>query len=354
MPRPIVVGIAQAFKESFSVDEVAVAFERAIHAAGAEPRVIRASDGGDGLLDALAPAITDWTFHETVDPLLRPISVRVGWMGREAIIESRLAIGLSTLIAGERDPLRTSSRGVGQLVAATSGAGAERVYVGLGGSATMDGGVGMARAWGFEPRGAGGTTLPEGGGSLQRLTELLPGHPPETEIVGLCDVANPLLGSRGARAFARQKGASPEAEDLLYGGLERLVTLTGAEAMAAEPGAGAAGGLGFGLRWFGKGRLVPGAVWVLDRLGFGAEVERATAVLVGEGAFDRTSLEGKLSGMVLARAEATGKARILVAPRAEHVPEGTVVESGGEMWDLAELEQRAYRAVGQALRLLGA
>jgi glycerate kinase len=352
--RPVVLGIAQAFKESFTADAVARAYERAIRDAGGEPRVLRASDGGDGLLEALTPVITHWTSHDVADPLLRPVTVRVGWMGSEAIIESRLAVGLSVLSPDERDPLRTSTRGVGLLIARAAEAGAERVYVGLGGSATMDGGMGMARTWGVVPHAADGRELDEGGGALVDLARLDRGQPPEVDVVGLCDVSNPLLGERGARVFARQKGATADAEAALDRGLERLVRVLGAEDAAAEPGAGAAGGLGFGLRLFAGGRLVPGASWVLERLGFEAAVGAASAVLVGEGRFDRTSLEGKLSGVVLARARAQGVAHVLIAPRAEHVPEDTIVESGGAPWDLAELERRAYRAVSHALGLLGA
>lgn len=353
MSRPVVVGVAQAFKETFGVDDVARAFERAIERAGAQPHVIRASDGGDGLLDALAPIITRWTTHVVADPLLRPATVRVGWMHDAAVIESRLAIGLSLLAGSDRDPLRTSTRGVGELLRMVADAGAHTVIVGLGGSATMDGGLGMARAWGAMPSAGDGSALGEGGGALLDLAQLTPGSRPAVEVVALCDVANPLLGPRGARVFARQKGASPEGEDRLHQGLERLVAVTGGTECAGEAGAGAAGGLGFGLRQFAGARLVPGAPWVLDRLGFADALQGAAAVLTGEGAFDRTSLEGKLSGVVLARGDAAGVTRVLVAPSAHQVPAGTVVETGGSRWDLQELEDRTYRAVGHALGLLG-
>jgi len=239
-------------------------------------------------------------------------------------------------------------------MAAVADAGAQAVLVGLGGSATMDGGMGMARAWGAVPSGPDGTELDEGGGALHRLAQLTPGTRPAVEVVGLCDVANPLLGPRGARVFARQKGASPDGEDLLHLGLERLVAIAGGADLAEEPGSGAAGGLGFGLRRFAGATLAPGAPWVLDRLGFADALRGAAVVVTGEGAFDRTSLEGKLSGVVLARGEAAGVARVLVAPSAEQVPAGTVVECGGDRWDLKELEDRTYRAVGHTLRLLGA
>ncbi len=155
--------------------------------------------------------------------------------------------------------------------------------------------------------------------------------------------------------YAPQKGASPEAVERLARGLERLAMVadaTGAAGTASQPGAGAAGGLGFGILHFGQGTLVAGAEWVLDRVELWRALSGASAVLVGEGAFDRTSLEGKLTGAVITRARAAGVTAVLVTPRAEAVPADVVLESGGSPWDLAELERRAAVAVGRVLRLL--
>jgi glycerate kinase len=219
----------------------------------------------------------------------------------------------------------------------------------------MDGGVGMARAWGWLPRDAEGRELPEGGGALRALDRLDTGTRPAAAVIGLCDVANPLLGNRGAGVYARQKGATPAEEDRLAEGLERLADLTGQRgpaAHASRPGAGAAGGLGFGILQFAGGRLEPGASWVLDQVGFDTALDGAALVLVAEGAFDRTSLEGKLTGVGIARARAAGVGAALAAPVAADVPRDVPYEAGGGRWDLAELERRAERTVERALRLL--
>lgn len=358
MPRAVVAAVAQAFKGSFSIREVEAALHRAIERAGSQSRVIRGSDGGDGLLDALAGLAVRRTHHRSEDPLGRSITVPIDWLDdRTAVVESRLACGLSLLSEDERDPLRTSTRGVGMLVQGAAAAGARMVYVGLGGSATMDGGVGMARAWGWVPRDAAGRELPEGGGALPALARLDDGTLPTATVVGLSDVSNPLLGSRGARVYARQKGASPAGADRLAAGLARLAAVTGhrvGAGHASQPGSGAAGGLGFGILQFAGGRLEPGAAWVLDRVGFAAALAGADLLLVAEGAFDRTSLEGKLTGVAMARARAAGVGIALAAPSASDVPSDVAYEAGGGRWDLTELERRGTRAVQRALRLLRA
>jgi glycerate kinase len=312
--------------------------------------------GGDGLLEALGSKLARRTSHPAEDPLRRPISAEIGWLdGQTAVVESRLACGLSLLDAGERAPLETTTRGVGLLIREAAAAGARRVYVGLGGSATMDGGVGMARAWGWIPRDATGQELAEGGGALPDLAELVPGTRPGAELVGLCDVRNPLTGDAGARIYAPQKGASPREVERLARGLERLaaVALAGKESVLPDaPGSGAAGGLGFGLLLFGGGVLRPGAAWVLQAVGFAEALERATRVVVGEGAFDSTSLEGKLTGEVMRRAAAARVPVLLLAPRASAVPEGVLVESGGGTWSAADLERRAAEVIARALRLM--
>jgi glycerate kinase len=353
--RPRVVVLAQPFKESLSSPQVAAALETAVRAVGGDPVVLRGSDGGDGLLDALEFCSVRHTSYQVADPLLRPVTVQVGWLDeRTAVVESRLSCGLGLLQPSEREPRDTSTRGVGQLIEAAIGDGAARVLVGLGGSATMDGGMGMARTWGWLPLDAGGAVLPEGGGVLAHVGRLAAGQRPAAELVGLCDVANPLTGPRGARVYARQKGATAPVERELAGGLERLAAcLPHGTDLARRAGAGAAGGLGFGLLVFGHGSLVPGAAWVLERVGLEQALVGAAVVLVGEGEFDHTSLEGKLTGVVLSRARQLGIHTVLVAPQAVGVPDDVTLATGGGWWDAAELERHAARALGGALRLLG-
>lgn len=349
------LAVAQAFKGTLSVAAVARAFSRAIRDVGAEGRVLAGSDGGDGLLEALEPLVSCQTLHETSGPLGRPLRVSAGWLDQStAVVESRLACGLALLAQRERDPLRTTTRGVGTVLESVVEAGARTVYLGLGGSATMDGGVGMARVWGWIPRDADGAVLDDGGGALASLASLVPGSRPRARIVGLADVTSPLLGREGALRFASQKGADARGAHQLSLGLERLVQASapwGGPEFAGVPGAGAAGGLGFGVLCFAGGTLRAGAPWVLHRLGFADALSRADLVLTGEGAFDGTSLAGKLTGHVLARARTAGASAALVAPTVRHAPSGVIVEQGGGIWDADELARRTVLALRRALRL---
>jgi glycerate kinase len=211
----------------------------------------------------------------------------------------------------------------------------------------VDGGVGMARAWGWCPRDATGRELPEGGGTLVDLATLQHGVAPDVALVALCDVRHALTGPAGAVVFAPQKGAAADAVERLGRGLDRLAVVTGEDGpdgLARRPGTGAAGGLGYGLAWFGGATLVEGGPWVLRRLGFDEHLAEANAVLVCEAAFDRTSLEGKLAGIVLARARARGIPAALVAPTATDVPAGVAVETGGGVWGADDVAARVARA----------
>jgi glycerate kinase len=318
--------------------------------------VLVGSDGGDGLLDALGGRLIRQEQVTVSDPLGKPTEVAFGWLGSAAaVVESRLVCGLSLLAPGERNPLVTTTYGLGQLISAVVARGAAEVFVGLGGSATMDGGVGMARAWDWRPRDAAGRALPHGGGALSKLERLEPGKAPAARLVGLCDVTNPLTGRGGARVYARQKGATPAEEEHLASGLERLAAVAakmGGAGLAGRSGAGAAGGLGFGVLFFGNGTLSSGANWVLDRIGFVDALAQADLVVTCEGEFDATSREGKLTGQVLSLAGRAQVPALLIAPKAQSVPDGVHVESGGGIWSAGEIEHRAGEAVARVLRLL--
>jgi glycerate kinase len=350
-----VVAVAQAFKGSLGAAEVARALAAAVRAAGAGVELIVGSDGGDGLLDAVAPARR--TLHRVSGPLGEPVEAAVGWLDPEtAVIESRLACGVALLPYPRRNPERTTTRGVGELLLAAAAAGARRAIVGLGGSATMDGGLGAARAWGWQARDGAGRPLPDAGHALQRLETLEAAAPLPLEVLGLADVANPLLGPAGAAVFARQKGARGQATARLMMGLERLVARAApwnGPALAEEPGAGAAGGLGFGLLCFGGALLEQGAKWVLTRAGFDAALAAADLVVVAEATFDATSFSGKLTGEVLARARACGVPAAVVTPRARARPDGVAIVSQPGRWTPNDLSAVAERGVREALRLPG-
>ncbi|HEX9692151.1 MAG TPA: glycerate kinase [Gemmatimonadales bacterium] len=354
MSAPDVLVLAQAFKETLSAGEVGEAITRGVREAGHEPRVLLGSDGGDGLLEALHGTLTNVTTARVPGPLGLPVRGPVGWLNpTTAVLESRLICGLSLLPHDQRNPLRATTEGVGVATLRAVQQGARRVYVGLGGSATMDGGLGFGRALGWQFLDERGKPVSLGGAGLEQLVSARPAAPPGAHLVGLCDVGNRLLGAAGARVFAAQKGATAEEETRLAGGLERMVAVLGVDGAghAELEGAGAAGGLGFGLVHFGGGRLEPGARWVLDRVSFDVALADASCLVVCEGGFDGTSLGGKLVGEGISRAARAGVPVVLLAPVVVGaVPAGAVVETGGGTWDASTLAARACAGLRRALR----
>lgn len=292
------------------------------------------SDGGPGFLDVLSAALTGTTVYVTVsDPLGRPVPASILLVDtggtRTAYIESAAACGLHLLAEGERNPMVTSTYGVGQLIEAALAEGATRLVVGLGGSGTNDGGAGMLAALGAgEPNALamGGAKLKDlAVDALQGLTmvrERLRG----IELVLATDVDSPLLGFHGASAiFAPQKGATPQMAqelELALGNFSeavRRVVPCGVDLLGGkdirldrEPGAGAAGGLGYGLLLLG-GHRVSGVQAVLEAVGFEALVQASDLVITGEGTFDGQSLRGKVVAGVAEAALATATPTVVIA-----------------------------------------
>ena len=295
------------------------------------------SDGGPGFLDVLSRALGGTTVSVTVaDPLERPVPAAILVVDtggrRTAYIESAQACGLHLLAEGERNPMVTSTYGVGQLIEAAVSEGATRVVVGLGGSGTNDGGAGMLAALGAGDPDA----LAVGGAKLRDLADdALPGltlvrerlH--AIELVLATDVDSPLLGFHGASAvFAPQKGATPEMAQQLESALGRFTEvvrkvvpsgrdlLTGKEMrLDREAGAGAAGGLGYGLLLLG-GRRVSGVQAVLEVVGFDTLVQATDLVVTGEGTFDWQSLRGKVVAGVAEAALAMATPTVVIAGQA--------------------------------------
>jgi glycerate kinase len=252
----------------------------------AELRQLPMSDGGPGFCDVLATALprSRRLLVEAADPLGRPVRATLLQDGDTVYVESAQAIGLDLLAESERDPERTSSAGLAPLLAAAVAGDAARIVVGLGGSATVDGGRGLLDA--------AERTAP---GLLARLRD--------RTLVIASDVTNPLLGPAGASAvFGPQKGASREAVARLEGRMQRWVAeLPGLAEVAEQPGAGAAGGLGALLLWLG-GRCEAGAELVARAVGLGSAIAQAELVVTGEGTYDSTSLRGKVIGAVASAA----------------------------------------------------
>jgi glycerate kinase len=220
---------------------------------------------------------------------------------RTAVIEMAAASGLPLVPRDRRDPRVASTFGTGELLLAAMDAGHRRLVVGIGGSATNDGGTGMARALGVRFLDEAGNSLPEGGAALAGLAAIdlsgLDARLPGVEILVACDVDNPLTGPRGASAvYGPQKGATPatvEALDRALARFAQVATRTTGRDVSARPGAGAAGGLGAGLLFFTPARLVPGVDLVLDAARFDERVRGASLVLTGEGRTDHQTAMGK-------------------------------------------------------------
>ena len=283
-----------------------------------EPRSHPVADGGDGTLDVLAATLKDAEIRDTVveDALGRPVEARFLYRAadRLAVIEAAEANGLRRLRPEERDALHASTRGVGQLILAALDAGARRLVIGIGGSATSDGGLGMLEVLGVRFLDAQGRPVPPNGAGLERIDRIDPsGRDPRLESIEievLCDVDNPLHGPRGAAfVYAPQKGADPATVERLDAGLrhyaERIRATLGID-VADVPGAGAAGGLGAAFLAFLDGKLVPGAERILALTGFDAAVAQADLVLTAEGHLDAQTAQGKAPAVVARHAQAAG------------------------------------------------
>jgi glycerate kinase len=283
---------------------------------GAETVVLPVADGGEGTMEALVAATGGRRRSARVaDPLGRPVDAGLGELaGGVAVVELAQASGYERLTDRERDPEATSTRGTGELIRAALDLGARRIIVGLGGSATTDGGLGLAAALGIRALDAEGRVLEGRGSDLARVASLdLSGRDPridDTAIQVACDVDNPFHGPDGAAyVFGPQKGASPEGVERLDQGLARLAAVvretTGID-LQDLPGAGAAGGAAGGLAALLGAELTPGAPLVLDALGFSARLTGAGLCITGEGRLDQTSAGGKAPLAVAAACAAAG------------------------------------------------
>jgi len=350
-----------AFKGTLGPRQVADALAAGARRALPDATVLQCpiSDGGDGLLDAvLAPTALRERISVT-GPLGEPVSGELGWVDPEtAIFESATACGIALLKPEQLDPLRATTRGVGELVWEAVERGAKTVVVGLGGSATVDGGTGAARGLGWSFRDGAGAALQEGGGPLAQLAEFDGGWGVGARVIALADVTTPLVGPRGAApVFGPQKGAGPEGVKLLSRGLDRLAQLMarhGRGDLGTLPGGGAAGGLGAGLVCFAKAELTGGAAWVLARVGFDAALAKAHLVITGEGSFDKTSLVGKAPGEVVRRAQAAETRVAVVAGKVEGLVGLHALDGEGRVLDAAGISALGERAVREAFGLPGA
>lgn len=276
--------------------------------------IVPLADGGEGTVDAVRRARKGAYYTARArDPLMRPIDA--GFLLLDdgaAVLEMAAASGLTLLVPDERDPLHASTHGTGDLMAAAAAAGARRLVIGVGGSATVDGGAGMAQALGIRLLDAEGLDLPPGGAALGNLAHVdVSGLAPifrNLPIEVLCDVRNPLVGRLGAaEVFGPQKGAGPGDVQVLEAALHRLAHVVDRDlhlAIADLPAAGAAGGLAAGLFAFLGASLLPGIDVILDLLEFPGRLAGTDLVLTGEGQLDAQTSGGKvIAGLARLTAE---------------------------------------------------
>lgn len=271
------------------------------------------SDGGNGWLEAWAFHTgegVEWLEAEVRDPLGRPIQAPYLILpDHTAVIESALACGLHLLFDEERDPMHTGTEGVGDLIRHACDRGVDRIYLGLGGSATNDAGTGALRALGFEFMDEQGMPIPPGGEGLLHLARIV--SPPDVssydgKVICCCDVNNRLYGNKGAaRVFAPQKGANPQQVRLLNEGLRRFAETAKRDLgvdLSRMKRAGAAGGLTAGLRAGLKAVLTSGTQTLLKRFGFEDRLSQADVLVTGEGRIDAQTGMGKGVGILILHA----------------------------------------------------
>jgi len=307
---------------------------------GDDVSVLPLADGGDGTLDALVPREggpgAARIRRRVTGPLGDPVDAELGIRDGAGVVEMARASGLTLVAAERRDPRRATTRGTGELMRAALDAGARELLVCLGGSATNDGGVGMASALGVRFLDAAGRPLPDGGLALLDLASIdargLDPRLASAPVLALTDVDAPLTGPRGASVvFGPQKGAAHDEVLVLDRALGHLAAVVYRDLgvdIASEAGAGAAGGLGFGLLAFCGARIRPGVEVVMAAVGFVPALEAADLVVTGEGTFDPTSTRGKVVGGVIEAAALAGVPVAVVCGRADApAPTGAVLRT---------------------------
>lgn len=332
-----------AFKHSLTAEQAAEAIERGLVRSGLEAELthLPIADGGNGTLDAFLgsggqriPLVVD-------DPIGKPVEAAFGLLpdGKTAVIEMALASGLELLNNWQLNPLQTSTYGTGQLMQAALNTGAERIIIGMGGSATVDGGAGCLQALGVGLYDAYGQQVPRGGGALDQIfivdPQGLDKRWRDVEVLIAADVDNPALGEQGAAAvFGPQKGANAQQVARLEANLHHFFTLVNDQLgrdVRSVPGGGAAGAFSAGLMAFLNARIESGIELMLHHSGFGEKLKSADLVITGEGRMDAQTTHGK------------GPVGVAKLAKVYKVP--TVALVGGLTVDDADLHAAGIQAV---------
>ena len=361
MPQVLIA--SDKFKGSLTAAGVAEAVAAGIRRVRPDASVaaVPVADGGDGTIAAAVAAGFTPVDVVASGPTGQRVQTRYARRGDLAVVELADVSGLVRLPGGQLAPMTASSRGTGEVVAAALAAGARRVVLGIGGSATTDGGAGLLQALGAELLDADGAPIGPGGAGLEQLARVdvsgVAAALGGAEVVVACDVDNPLTGPSGAAAvYGPQKGADPD--DVVY--LDRCLTrLADAVATATgrdlrdEPGAGAAGGVGFAALAVLGAQLRPGIDLLLDLLGFERLVAGADLVVVGEGSLDEQSLRGKAPVGVARRARAAGVPAVVAVCGRRDLDDAALREAGIDAAHaLTDLESDQERCMAEAGPLL--
>ena len=360
------------FKGALNAREVAENIAKGLRDAlpDAKIDIVPMADGGEGTAEAICEARGgSWLKCKAHDPLGREMEARYAWIkdGKLAVMEMSEAAGMRRLSESERDPVRATTFGVGEMILDAAGRGANEIIIGLGGSATNDGGFGMARALGFRfdyehPPSPGFGAASEQEKDKERVTDLVnlsriekPHDLNLLKIIAAVDVQNPLLGENGAtRVFGPQKSASEDELNLLEQALTRLADLVAKEFGSDyrdRPGAGAAGGLGFGLISFCGATIRPGFDVVAEAVGLESKMKGVDIVITGEGSLDRQTLEGKTPAGVARLTRKLGKKVFAIAGRYDGNQQ--VHELFDEVYQLARSdmsEKEQMKRAGELLR----
>ncbi len=316
------------FKDSLGARQVAANIAIGLREVLANARIeeVAVADGGEGTAGVISEALDGhWIECDAHDSLGREIKARFAWIeaSKLAVVEMSEAAGLRRLASGERDPERSSTFGVGEMLLAAAKQGARETIVGLGGSATNDGGFGLARALGYQFYDGRGRELP---GDVTKLIHLekiaLPEERGWSPIIIAADVNNPLLGENGAtRVFGAQKGATSDQIRSLEKALSKLATIAAQDLrkdFREIPGAGAAGGLGFGLMTFCSATMRSGFDVVADSIHLEQSIAAADIIVTGEGSLDGQTLDGKVPAGVAKLALKNGKRVFAIVGKSSH------------------------------------
>ncbi|WP_129305749.1 glycerate kinase [Streptomyces sp. L2] len=351
---------ADKFKGSLTAVQVAERVTAGLRRVvpGLDVEALPVADGGDGTVDAAVAAGFERREVRVTGPLGDEVTAAFALRGDTAVVEMAEASGLQRLPAGVFAPLTASTYGSGEVLRAALDAGARTIVFGVGGSATTDGGAGMLSALGARLLDADGEPVPPGGGGLAALARTdLSGLDPRlssVELVLASDVDNPLTGPKGAPAvYGPQKGASPEDVATLDAALAHFATVLETEVgphaaeYAAAPGAGAAGGIGYGALLLGA-RFRAGIEVMLDVLGFAPALARASLVITGEGSLDEQTLHGKAPAGVAAAARSAGKPVVAVCGRLALEPAALERAGISRAYPLTSVEPDVARCIADA------